>query len=125
MRRAFSQHTSRQVAPWLLFFWLAAATWLLPPMPQPAAYHRFADDSICFGVPHCFDTMTNLLFVLAGVAGLAFLAGRQERGAFHDRRERPSYTLFFGAVIMVGCAAAATCQVILGLYRRRPVGAET
>lgn len=106
MRRALSPHASRRVAPWLLFFALAATTWLLPPMPQPAAYHRFADDSICFGVPHCFDTMTNLLFVLAGTAGLAFLAGRRETGAFQDRRERLPYALFFGAVIVVGCASA-------------------
>lgn len=106
MCRTFSWLASRRLAPWLLFLALAAATWLLPPIPQPPAYHRFADDSICLGVPHCFDTTTNLLFVLSGATGLAFLAGRRGRHAFQDRRERLPYTLFFSAVVAVGCTSA-------------------
>jgi hypothetical protein len=84
---------------------LAGAALLLPPIPQPPAYHRFADQSTCLGVPHCFDVASNLLFVAAGVAGLAFLRCRRGRAAFRDRRERLPYALFFLCVVLVGLAS--------------------
>lgn len=90
---------------WLLFLLLAAAAWLLPAIPQPPAYHRFADVSTCFGIPHCADTLSNLAFVVAGAAGLALLGSRQGRRAFLDLRERLPYALFFFAVILAGLAS--------------------
>lgn len=89
----------------LLFCALAAVTWLLPAIPQPPAYHLFADRSSCFGVAHCADTLSNLLFVLAGMAGLALLASREGQRLFVDRRERLPYAVFFGAVAAVGFAS--------------------
>lgn len=93
--------------PWLLllFLLLVAAASLLPAIPQPPAYHRFADVSTCFGIPHCADTLSNLLFVQAGAAALVFLGSRQDRHAFLDRRERLPYVLFFLAVVLVGFAS--------------------
>jgi hypothetical protein len=38
---------------------------------QPANYHAFADTRALFGVPYFMDVASNLLFVLAGVWGLA------------------------------------------------------
>lgn len=94
-------------------FWLCApllvlvmASLSLPPIPQPLAYHRFADESRCFGLSHCLDTLSNLPFVLAGAIGLAFLHGQPGKRAFFDRRERGPYRLFFLAVIAVGGASA-------------------
>lgn len=85
---------------------LVAASLSLPPLPQPPAYHRFADESLCLGIPHCQDTLSNLLFVLTGSAGLVFLASPPGQHAFLDRRERLPYLLFFWAVIAVGGASA-------------------
>lgn len=85
---------------------LTAAILILPPVPQPPAYHQFADRSSCLGISHCLDTLSNLPFVLAGIAGLAFMLGRRGRQAFLDRRERLPYALFFCAVIAVGGASA-------------------
>ncbi len=90
---------------WLLAAVLAVAAWLPPPIAQPAAYHRFADQSECFGIPHCLDTLSNLPFILAGLAGLAFLAGRSGREAFAERREMLPYVLFFLATVAVGFAS--------------------
>lgn len=95
----------RALAPWLLVAVLAAVTGLLPSIPQPPAYHDFADRSTCFGLPHCCDTASNALFVLAGLAGLFFLHGTAGRHAFIDRRERLPYTLFFFATLLVGLAS--------------------
>lgn len=76
--------------------------WLLPRIPQPPEYHQFADRSTCLGVPHCFDTSSNLLFVLAGLAGLVFLGSDAGRRTFPDRREMLPYALFFLATVLVG-----------------------
>ena len=75
---------------------------MLPPIPQPLQYHQFADQSACFGVAHCFDTTTNALFVLAGLAGLRFLSSEAGRRAFTDLREATPYHLLFMAAILVG-----------------------
>lgn len=89
----------------LCMFLLVAAAWQLPPVAQWPQYHRFADQSTCLGVPHCFDTLSNLLFVLAGLAGLAFLGSGAAQRAFIDRRERTAYALFFIAIVLVGFAS--------------------
>jgi hypothetical protein len=81
---------------------LAAVAWLLPRIPQPPAYHQFADRSTCLGIPHCFDTSSNLLFVLAGLVGLFFLGSDAGRRTFPDRREMLPYALFFLATVLVG-----------------------
>lgn len=88
---------------WLALALLATAAAWLPPIPQPPGYHDFADRSSCFGIPHCADTTSNLLFIVAGVAGLVFLHGA--RHLFLDRREAPPYRLFFAAVVLVGLAS--------------------
>lgn len=85
-----------------LFAVLAAIAWLLPPIAQPLEYHRFADQSTCLGVPHCYDSLSNLLFMLAGVAGLVFLASGAGARSFIDPRERMPYALFFLATVLVG-----------------------
>lgn len=87
---------------WLLAVAVAGIAWLLPRIPQPLQYHQFADWHVCFGVAHCFDTSTNALFVLAGLAGLHFLSGAAAQRAFIDPREALPYRLFFLAAILVG-----------------------
>ena len=39
-----------------------AAALLLPPMPQPLAYHDFADRRMLFGIPNFFDVASNVAF---------------------------------------------------------------
>ena len=86
----------------LLVAALAGVTWALPRMPQPLEYHQFADPRLCFGLPHCLDTVSNLLFVLVGVAGLCFLHGSAGRRSFIEVGEGVPYALFFFATILVG-----------------------
>ncbi len=75
---------------------------LLPRIPQPLQYHDFADQRACFGVANCFDTASNALFMLAGLAGLRFLFSEAGRHAFIDPREALPYRLFFLAAILLG-----------------------
>ena len=87
---------------WLLAAALAGLAFTLPRIPQPLQYHDFADRRACAALPHCLDTSSNLLFVLAGVAGLHFLHSARGRRAFIDPREAWPYALFFSAAILVG-----------------------
>lgn len=91
---------------WLLLAVLLVAAWQLPPIAQPQEYHRFAEQTTCLGVPHCYDTLSNLLFIPAGLAGLVFLGSDAAHRVFIDRRERNPYALFFLAIALVGPASA-------------------
>jgi hypothetical protein len=42
---------------------------LLDPIPQDPAYHRFADDRALFGIPNFWNVVTNLPFLVAGALG--------------------------------------------------------
>ena len=43
-----------------------------PPIPQPLAYHRFADTRALLGVANFWNVLSNLPFLLVGLAGLAW-----------------------------------------------------
>src|SRR4030043_413454 len=76
---------------------------LRPPIAQPPAYHEFADQRACWGLPNCLDTASNALFVLAGALGLRFV--QRGQGAWRDRREAWPYGLVFLAMILGGLAS--------------------
>lgn len=52
---------------------LVTITGLLPPLAQPEAYHRFADQGFWLGVPNGLNVLSNLPFLLVGAWGLARL----------------------------------------------------
>jgi hypothetical protein len=64
-----------QRRPVLFFFGLMAlslgALLLLPPIPQDQAYHHFADRRTLLGVPHFWNVVSNLPFIVIGAIGLA------------------------------------------------------
>jgi hypothetical protein len=62
-----------------------AALLLLPPIHQDQGYHRFADERTLLGVPHFWNVVTNLPFVVLGAVGL-----RQ----FH--RNAAAFVIFLG-----------------------------
>jgi len=65
------------------------------PMPQDPAYHALADTRAFLGVPNFSDVVSNVAFLLVGLAGLTLcLAGRID-GAFR------SWTVFFAGVALV------------------------
>lgn len=92
----------RALGLWLLAAALAGLAWGLPPIAQPPAYHDFADQRACWGVPRCLDTASNGLFVLAGGIGLLFLRRTAGAGVFREWREALAYRLFFLGTVLVG-----------------------
>jgi hypothetical protein len=72
--------------PLTFLFGLAAATLLglllVPPIPQPQSYHSFADQRMLLGVPHFWNVVSNLPFILVGAMGLALVRGNLSASTF-------------------------------------------
>ncbi len=49
----------------------------MPAIAQDQAYHLFADQRSWLGIPRAADVLSNLAFVLVGLAGIARLASRR------------------------------------------------
>lgn len=95
-----------RVIPWLVVAVVTGLALALPPIAQPLQYHDFADQRACFGLANCLDTVSNFLFVLAGINGLLFMGSETGRRAFMNKGEAWPYGLFFVAVILVGAASS-------------------
>ncbi len=76
----------------------------LPPIPQPAAYHQFADQRAFLGVPNFLNVASNAALLLAGLAGLAVLRQTLARRApaFARRFECWPYAVFFAGALLTG-----------------------
>ena len=49
---------------------ILAAVAGMEPIPQPAAYHNFADQRVLLGVPHFWNVISNLPFASVGLLGV-------------------------------------------------------
>ena len=89
----------------LVFTLLAvAAAFLLPAMPQPLDYHHFADQRAAFGIGNFLDVVTNVAFLLAGLAGLVVVFSG--RACFEFPVERWPYAVFFLGVLLTAAGSA-------------------
>lgn len=83
---------------------IATIAHLLPPIPQPLAYHNFADHRAWLGIPNFGDVVSNLPFAIVGVWGLLFLFP-PHTARFSDPRERFPYTVMFAALILTAAGS--------------------
>ena len=82
---------------------------LLPRIPQPQAYHNFADQRSFLGIPNFADVVSNAPFAVFGLWGLAFwLRSNSEPNPNHfvDRRERWPYLVIFIGVLLTAFGSA-------------------
>jgi len=100
-------------ATWGLLLILTAVValifFLLPRIPQPQAYHLFADRRSFFGIPNFGDVVSNLPFALLGLWGLAFLLRAnpdRTTGRFLDRRERWPYLFVFSGLLLTAFSSS-------------------
>ncbi|NJD07819.1 MAG: alkaline phytoceramidase [Methylococcaceae bacterium] len=76
--------------------------WLFPRIPQDPAYHAFADSGPWWSIPNFSNVVSNLGFVLAGIAGLKTLPdapGKLQELELH-------YRIFFAGVLLTGLGSA-------------------
>jgi hypothetical protein len=86
----------------LLILTVAAVAFalLLPKVPNPPSYHRFADNRSFFGIPKALDVLSNIPLAVLGAWGI-FMCAR-------NRRLRPEnyvhgfLLLFFSTVMLTG-----------------------
>jgi hypothetical protein len=81
-----------------------AAAILVPAIPQPTCYHDFADRRAGFGIENVRDVVSNVGFLLAGVAGLAVVL--RPRTRFEFASERWPYGIFFLGVLLTAAGSA-------------------
>lgn len=82
---------------------------VLPPVPQPADYHQFADQRILFGIPNMMNVTSNLAVLLSGLAGLRFLWQSyhvRDQHTFMTMAEYWPYMVLFTGVILTGVGSA-------------------
>ncbi len=69
------------------------------PIPQPSGYHAFADGRSLGGIPNFADTLSNIPFLLVGIAGLVLFGRGTPPGAMPALR--PAYLAFFVGVTLL------------------------
>ena len=80
---------------------------LLPRIPQPQAYHHFADRRSFLGIPNFGDVVSNLPFAVVGLWGLLFvLRLKPDDKRFLDSRERWPYLLVFAGLLLTAFGSA-------------------
>jgi hypothetical protein len=79
-----------------------------PAIPQPVEYHNFADQRPLLCIPHMLNVVSNLPFLLVGIAGLLFMASDRSRrpGIFLERVERGPYWVFFFGLSLTALGSA-------------------
>jgi hypothetical protein len=82
----------------------ALGAFLLPEMPQPLAYHDFADHRDLLGVENFLDVASNLGFLLAGIVGLVVTLRPGTR--FEHAVERVPYAVFFAGMLLTALGSA-------------------
>lgn len=72
----------------------------IQPIAQDQAYHHFADQLAILGIPNFFDVISNIPFLLVGIAGLSFCRGSRLTGY------RPAWVTFFAGVAIISAGSA-------------------
>lgn len=83
---------------------VVAAAVLLPAVPQPSEYHHFADQRRALGIANFFDVVSNLAFLIVGIAGLAMVSSGQ--AYFESPRERWPWVLFFFGILLTAAGSS-------------------
>jgi hypothetical protein len=92
---------------WLLIGSLIAcalAAVIVPGMPQPLSYHRFADYRAFWAIPNFLNVASNLPFLIAGGWGLGLILGGG--GRFIEQRESLPYVVFFLGALLTAFGSA-------------------
>jgi hypothetical protein len=75
-----------------------------PRLPQSQDYFDFVDGRELAGVPNALNVLSNLAFLVVGLAGLTALLGTRAR--LRDVRERAPWVVFFAGVVLTSAGSA-------------------
>ena len=71
-----------------------------PPIVQDPQYHEFADQRAFFGIPNFWDVVSNIPFLLVGIAGLKFCLRHDLRGG------KSAWIVLFAGVALVSVGSS-------------------
>jgi hypothetical protein len=97
---------SQKASAWLLLvltLFVAVVFFSLPRIPQPVAYHSFADQRTYLGIANFYNVVSNLPFAAIGLWGLVFLLKSNSARAnqhFMDPREHWPYLFVFVGLLL-------------------------
>jgi hypothetical protein len=91
----------------LLLFTLSVAVFYMqqPVISQSLSYHQFADQRTLMGIPNFWNTVSNMMFLLVGVAGVQQLS-QNRKLVFRMPQERRAYWVFFIGAIAISVGSA-------------------
>ena len=87
----------------LLFLSLVLTTLdfiLIPPVPQDLKYHNFADQRSFAGIPHFWNVVTNIPFLVIGIIGFFKIQKRELTGILPELFR--AYLAFFMGLVLIG-----------------------
>jgi hypothetical protein len=82
---------------------VAAFFYWVPPLPQDPTYHQFADQRTLLGIPHFWNVISNLPFLVIGLLGLRRVWRGRLPGGLPELRA--NYFLFFLCMVLIGCGS--------------------
>lgn len=85
------------------------ATFAHSPVVQNLAYNHFADTRSFLGIPYFLDVVSNIPYLIIGLAGLDFLRRKSDprfKAAFADPSEAWHYRVFFLGVALISFGSA-------------------
>ncbi len=85
---------------------------LVDAIPQDADYHAFSDADTLFGIPNALNVLSNIPFLLVGVAGLSLIISGKSKTRHVVESNKLAYVLFFTAVSLVALGS--------GYYHLKP-----
>jgi len=77
---------------------------LMPPIAQPQAYHRMADERTISGIPNALNVVSNLPFAVVGLIGLMTLLSK--KSPFRDSIDRWPYVALFSGVFLTAIGSS-------------------
>lgn len=81
-----------------------AAAFLVPPISQDPHYHTFADTRTFFGIPNCWNVLSNLPFLLVGLVGMVAIGRKKPAGMYPALTA--GYFIFFAGIFFTGFGSA-------------------
>ena len=88
----------------LIGIFLITSAGLIDRIPQDPRYHQFADQRSYLSIPNTLNVASNLLFTVAGMAGLYLLCWR--RSLLIIASLFPAYLTFFAALVAIAPGSA-------------------
>lgn len=85
-------------------FAIIAVFAFVDPFPQPQSYHQFADARTLLGIPNFWNVVTNVLFLVPGIAGLWILGSGEHPGILPALN--PAYHILFAGVLLTAFGSA-------------------